>query len=191
MKFSWKLCACLFVTTAFCKGCSYYIPTFFSSPLYSTLRDSPNPGGGNRLSRIEKNPPPKQESDFFSSRFNSCSKTNPVDRTLRPTQFALKSELQQSSSERTRMCWRNNMGPPSSSPAFKKVLPNPNVSPHPNLPLQYGICPFHNSRSIGLVVCLFISCFNCCCAWASAKLNDWRCKILKQMSIVWAMYLKM
>lgn len=173
MKFSWKPCACLlFVTTAFCKGCSYFTPTFFSSPLYSTLRDSPNPGGGNRLSRNEKNLPSKQEGDFFSSRFNSCSKTNPADRTLRPPQFALKSELQQSNSERTRMCWRNNMGPPSSSPPLKKVLPNPNVSPHPNLPLQYGICPFHNSRSIGLVVCVSISCFKWCMGVGKMKSTE-------------------
>lgn len=112
----------------------------------STLRDSPNPGGGSRLSRNEKFHPQKQESDFFSARFNSCSKNNITDRTVRPP-FAFKSE--QSNCERTRMCWKNNSGPPGSLPHLKKVLPNPKVSPHPNLPLQYATCPFHRSRSIG------------------------------------------
>lgn len=85
------------------------------------------------------------------------------------------------------------MGPPSSSPSLKKVLPNPNVSPHPNLPLQYGICPFHKSRSIGLVVCVSISIFKWCCAWASAKQNPGLCKILEQMSLwsaAWVTYFK-
>lgn len=77
------------------------------------------------------------------------------------------------------------MGPPSSSPSFKKVLPNPNVSPHPNLPLQYGICPFHKSRSIGLVVCVSISLFKWCGVHGRrqneihSKILD-LCKVLEQ-----------
>lgn len=147
------LCACfLFFNHCFPWKLLLLYSSIFSH-LYSTLRDSPNPGGGNRLSRNEKCPQ-RQENDFFSTRFSSCSKNTSTDRPLRP-QFAFKSE--QPNSERTRMCWRNNLGPPSLSPQLKKVLPNPKVSPHPNLPLQYGICPFHKSRSIGLV--LFISFF--------------------------------
>ncbi|GIX70509.1 cytoplasmic aconitate hydratase, partial [Caerostris extrusa] len=108
----------------------------------STLRDSPNPGGGGRLLATSS-----RKSDPNSSRFNSCSKNTINENHSKSSSNAFKN----SDCERMRM-WRNNnqnLNLPPSLSRLKQELRNPNVSPHPNFPLQYETCPFHKARSIG------------------------------------------
>ncbi|KFM82338.1 hypothetical protein X975_14216, partial [Stegodyphus mimosarum] len=115
----------------------------------STLRDSPNPGGGSRVTsgneKYHFGSSIKQESNSFSPKFNCCSKYTNSESPAKP--FAFKSE--HTSSERTRI-WRKNSNNVNNKMAhIIKELPNPIVSPHPNFPLQYGTCPMHKARSIG------------------------------------------
>ncbi|CAL1299564.1 unnamed protein product [Larinioides sclopetarius] len=118
----------------------------------STLRDSPNPGGGNRFVASSRKSSYgasiKQESDQNSSRFNCCSK-NTISENHSKSSYAFKSQT--SDCERLRT-WRNNsqnLSLPPSLSRLKQELQNPKVSPHPNFPLQYENCPFHKARSIG------------------------------------------
>ncbi|GFR10001.1 cytoplasmic aconitate hydratase [Trichonephila clavata] len=118
----------------------------------STLRDSPNPGGGSRLSTsIRKShygASVKQDSDPNSSRFNSCSKNTITENHLKSS-FAFKNQ----SFDCERLpTWRKNsqnLSIPPSLSRLKQESQNPKVSPHPKFPLQYETCPFHKARSIG------------------------------------------
>ncbi|KAG8181414.1 hypothetical protein JTE90_023577 [Oedothorax gibbosus] len=88
----------------------------------STLRDSPNPGGGNK-GRISN---PQGQNNSASRQLNTGPKTI--------------------GSQSTAPSWRKNCQDRVTPPQTRV---NPIVSPHPKLPLKYEMCPFHKSRSIG------------------------------------------